>query len=56
MKNRSKIHTIEMVRSIRDKQAEKLAGAAPEDVIAFFRRAGKASLQTASARWPKKVR
>lgn len=51
----TKLHTVEMVRRIRDQQAEKLAGKTPEEVIAFFRRAGKASLRAATARRRKKV-
>ena len=52
---RTKLHAVEMVRRIRDHQAEKLAGKVPEDVIAFFRRAGTSSLQAATGRRRKKV-
>jgi hypothetical protein len=52
---RTNLHAVEMVRRIRDQQAKKLAGKAPEDIIAFFRRAGKSSLQAASGRRRKKV-
>jgi len=52
---RTKLHAVEMVRRIRDQQAEKLADKTPREVIAFFRRAGKASLQAASGRRRKKV-
>ena len=51
----TKLHTIEMVRRIRDQQAEKLAGKTPQEVIAIFRRAGKASLQAARGRRQRKV-
>lgn len=52
---RTKLHTVEMVRRIRDQQTEKLADKMPQEVIAFFRRVGKASLQAASGRRRKKV-
>ncbi len=52
---RTKLHTVEMVRRIRDQQTEKLADKTPQEVIAFFRRVGKASLQAASGRRRKKV-
>jgi hypothetical protein len=52
---RTKLHAVEMVRRIRDQQAEKMADRSPEDIIAFFRRAGKASLQAVSGRRQRKV-
>ena len=51
----TKLQAVEMVRRIRDQQAEKQASKTPQEVIAFFRRAGKASLQAVSARRRKKV-
>ena len=51
----TKLHALEMVRRIRDQQAQTLAGRTPEEVIAFFRRAGKASFQAATGRRRKKV-
>ena len=51
----TKVHAVEMVRRIRDKQAEKLADKTPQEVLAFFRRAGKATLRAASGRRRKKV-
>lgn len=50
-----KVHAVETIREIRDQQAEKLAGKPPEEVIAFFRQAGKSSLQAVGARRRKKV-
>jgi hypothetical protein len=55
MKRTAKLRAVEMVRRIRDKQARTLAGKSPEEVIAFFRRAGKASLQAAGVRRRMKV-
>ncbi len=52
---RTKLHAVEMVRRIRDQQAAKLADRTPEDIIAFFRRAGEASLQAASGRRQRKA-
>jgi len=46
---RTKLHAVEMVRRIRDQQTEKLADKTPQEVIAFFRRVGKASRQAAGA-------
>ena len=34
------IRAVELVRRIRDKQAQQLAGKSNEEIIAFFRRAG----------------
>lgn len=54
-KRTTRLRAVEMVRRIRDKQARTLAGKSPEEVIAFFRRAGKASLQGAGTRPRMKV-
>lgn len=45
-----KISTVEMVRKIRDRQARRLAGKSPEEVIAFYRAAGEAAMQDAERR------
>ena len=52
---KTKLRAVEMVRRIRDQQAQKLADKTPQEVIAFFRGAGKASLRTASGRRRKMV-
>lgn len=52
---KTKLQAVEMIRRIRDQQAEKLADKTPQEVIAFFRRAGKASLHAATGRRRKKV-
>jgi hypothetical protein len=39
-----------MVRKIRDRQARRLAGKSPEEVIAFYRAAGDAAMQDAERR------
>jgi hypothetical protein len=52
---RTKLHAVEMIRRIRDQQTEKLADKTPQEVIAFLRRVGRASLQAASGRRRKEV-
>ncbi|MCZ7625406.1 MAG: hypothetical protein M5R38_05830 [Candidatus Methylomirabilis sp.] len=44
------VHAVEMVRKIRDQQADKLANKTPEEIIAFFRHAGRSTLQTTGVR------
>jgi hypothetical protein len=39
-----------MVRKIRDRQARRLAGKSPEEIIAFYRAAGEAAMQDAERR------
>jgi len=46
----SKIHAVEMVRKIRDRQARRLAGKSPEEIISFYRAAGEAAMQDAERR------
>lgn len=41
MKEKTEIHAVELVRRIRDEQAELLEGKSQEEIIAFFRRAGE---------------
>jgi hypothetical protein len=46
----SRIHTVEMVRKIRDRQARRLAGRTPEQIIAFYRAAGDSAMRDAQQR------
>ncbi len=50
MGEKTKIKTVEMVRRIRDGQAEMLAGKSNAEIIAFFRKAGEAACQEAKQR------
>ena len=43
MEEKTEIKAIELVRRIRDEQAELLAGKSPEEIIEFFRQAGAAA-------------
>ena len=43
----NEIHAIEMVREIRDRLAEKLAGKTSEEVIKYYREAGARALEEA---------
>lgn len=45
-----RIRAVEVVRKIRDRQARRLAGKSPEDIIAFYRAAGEAAMQDAERR------
>ena len=45
-----RIRAVEMVRKIRDRQARRLAGKSPEEIIAFYRAAGEAAMQDAERR------
>ena len=45
-----RISAVEMVRKIRDRQARRLAGKSPDEVIAFYRAAGEAAMQDAEQR------
>jgi hypothetical protein len=45
-----RIRAVEMVRKIRDRQARRLAGKSPEEIIAFYRAAGEAAMQDAKRR------
>lgn len=40
------IRAVEMTRKIRDRHARRLAGKTPEEVIAFYRAAGQAAVET----------
>ena len=48
--NAPRIRAVEMVRKIRDRQARRLVGKSPEEIIAFYRAAGKAAMQDAEGR------
>ncbi len=43
MEEKIEIKAVELVRSIRDRQAELLAGKSNEEIIKFFRQAGEAA-------------
>jgi hypothetical protein len=43
MEEKNEIHAVELVRHIRDQQAELLEGKSPEEIIDFFRKAGEAA-------------
>jgi len=45
-----RIHAVEMVRKIRDRQSRRLAGKSPEEVIAFYRAAGEAAMRDVAER------
>ena len=41
MEQKTEIHAVEMVRQIRDKQAAQLRGKSDEEIIRYFRKAGR---------------
>ncbi|MEW6487401.1 MAG: hypothetical protein AB1578_05745 [Thermodesulfobacteriota bacterium] len=43
MEQKTEIHAVELVRRIRDEQAELLQGKSDEEIMNFFRRAGEAA-------------
>ena len=45
-----KIRAVDMVRKIRDRQARRLAGKSPQEIIAFCRAAGEAAMLDAERR------
>jgi hypothetical protein len=47
MTETNEIKAVELIRRIRDHQAEQLAGKSDAEVIAFFRRAGEAARKAA---------
>ena len=47
MAGKIRIKAVEMVRRIRDEQAQLLAGKSEAEIIAFFRKAGEAARQEA---------
>jgi len=50
MAENTEIRAVEMVRRIRDKQAEMLAGKSNAEIIAFFHEAGEAARQKAQSK------
>jgi hypothetical protein len=46
----TRIHTVEMVRKIRDRQTRRLAGRTPEQIIAFYRAAVDSAIRDAQQR------
>jgi hypothetical protein len=44
------IRAVDMTRKIRDRQARRLAGKTPDEVIAFYRAAGQAAVEDARQR------
>jgi hypothetical protein len=52
MAEKTQIKAVEMVRCIRDEQAQMLAGKSQAEIIAFFRKAGEAARQEAKQKAP----
>ena len=50
MAEKIQIKAVEMVRRIRDEQAQMLAGKSSEEIIDFFRKAGEAARKSAKRR------
>jgi hypothetical protein len=50
MAEKTQIKAVEMVRRIRDEQAQMLAAKSKAEIIAFFRKAGEAARQEAKQR------
>jgi hypothetical protein len=48
MGEKTEIKAVELVRSIRDQQAELLAGKSNEEIIEFFRKAGDTARRAAN--------
>jgi hypothetical protein len=51
-----RVRAVEMVRRIRDRHARKLRGKTAEEVIAFYRAAGKAAVEDAQRAKPRRRR
>lgn len=47
MKEKFQINAVEMVRAIRDEQAQMLSGKSKSEIMDFFRKAGEAARQAA---------
>jgi hypothetical protein len=43
----TRLRAVDLVRRIRDHHARRLAGKTPAEIIAFYRKAGKAAMQDA---------
>ena len=52
MEKKTDIHAVELIRRIRDEQAEMLRGKSDEEIIEFFRRAGRAFRNAARTKRP----
>ena len=52
MTEKIQIKAVEMVRHIRDEQAQKLKGKSKAEIIAFFRKAGEAAQKAKQNRAP----
>jgi hypothetical protein len=50
MEEKIEIKAVELVRSIRDRQAQLLAGKSNEEIIDFFRQAGEVAMSQAKLR------
>ncbi len=50
MKKKIRIKAVDMVRRIRDDQAQMLAGKTKSEIIAFFKKAGEAARQEAKSK------
>ncbi|MDY7034266.1 MAG: hypothetical protein SVY10_20470 [Thermodesulfobacteriota bacterium] len=50
MREKIQIKAVDMVRRIRDEQAQTLAGKSKPEIIAFFRKAGEAARHEAKIR------
>ncbi len=50
MKEKLQIKAVDMVRRIRDEQAQMLAGKSKSEIMAFFKNAGEAARQKAKSR------
>ncbi len=51
-----RFRAVEMVRRIRDRHMRKLRGKTAEEVIAFYRAAGKAAVEGAQRAKPRRLR
>ena len=50
MAEKTRIKAVEMVRRIRDEQAQLLEGKSPAEIVAFFRKGGEAARREAKRR------
>jgi hypothetical protein len=55
MNEKTDIRAVELVRRIRDEQAERLQGLSDEEVIEYFRRAGELAREDATRRYGKQT-
>ena len=45
----TRLRAVDLVRRIRDRQARRLAGKTPAEIIAYYRAAGEAAMEEAQA-------